>query len=460
MLARSHVFASLLLCALVCVGASCSRSRGGDTKLVPKGPPARRLATYAASLHAQALRPLLTPVDIDNDGDVDLLSMSWPPTLLLQQNGNFVKSQIPLPKGIKPPSSVAINDVDGNGYPDLVFGTEDKPLRLLLNLGKGVFRDASQRMPKMDTLVPRQTHIVILTDLNADGAPDLIVGDLGFSSMVWGYTSVHMNDGKGSFLGQEIRVGHSRLMSAATADFDGDGHVDILLGYGASCAGVCGRGAEPELHLGDSSGSFTKFNPLDEWLYTQRLHVRDFDGDGDQDIIAAGYIWHSSFYRHARLSRLWLNDGKARFKRSALPDHKTTVEFAQDIDGDGDVDLLAYDGKKRVWWLNDGRGRFTVSTKIDAFSGVRIEAFTDFDLDGRIDLIGDEILYGDGRGNFDARTFGALRSMAEPRLVDLDHDGLMDIVDQRQAKLAWNDGTGRFHFLQTTLCQQERGPVH
>ena len=127
----------------------------------------------------------------------------------------------------------------------------------------------------------------------------------------------------------------------AMADVDGDGDDDIYLGGGAGQIG--------ELRLNQGGGKFTA-----QWVEAFRADKAhedmgavffDADRDGDNDLYVV-----SGSYEHAKNSpelqdRLYLNDGKGAFTRSAkdaLPEVRSSgsIVCAADFDRDGDIDLF------------------------------------------------------------------------------------------------------------------------
>ena len=94
----------------------------------------------------------------------------------------------------------------------------------------------------------------------------------------------------------------------------------------------------------------------------------DLDGDGDLDVVSAGYqdgrfVWYEN------------TDGAGTFAAGQdidLLDSAQSV-VAADLDGDGDLDLVACDqvGGRIVWYENtDGLGTFSAAIDIALDVGV------------------------------------------------------------------------------------------
>jgi FG-GAP-like repeat/FG-GAP repeat len=119
-------------------------------------------------------------------------------------------------------SSVVVGDLNGDGNLDLAitgFGSQD--VRVLLNNGDGTFAG-----PPAIYFNPLDPISVTLADLNGDGWPDLIAGQLaGVSSTI----SVLLNTGNGSFSAAGDYLAEPAAFSLAAADFDGDGRPDLVV---------------------------------------------------------------------------------------------------------------------------------------------------------------------------------------------------------------------------------------
>ncbi|HTE07002.1 MAG TPA: FG-GAP-like repeat-containing protein [Planctomycetota bacterium] len=181
------------------------------------------------------------------------------------------------------------------------------------------------------------------------------------------------------------------------ADVDGDHDVDILFANGSVYGGTGTQGAQPQhLFLNDGNGTFTaahaQLNVAD--FNAKMVVADDLDGDGDLDLAYASGSTGSP-------PRVLLNDGTGVFADVTATNVpvlalKSFAIATGDVDGDGDLDLAVGDGgsfggtaAQARLLLNDGHAVFTDVTAAqmpaDLFKCQDI-TLLDHDLDGDIDL--------------------------------------------------------------------------
>lgn len=129
-------------------------------------------------------------------------------------------------------AGIAVGDLDKDGYPDLFVAGEGMG-RLSLNRGKeapGKFRDATESHGIPAGL--DDSHGALFADLDGDGALDLIVVRSEHPSLV-------LEQKAGKLVDAAARLGlvtHRGAHVAQVFDYDGDGDLNIYIGYYGSDA--------------------------------------------------------------------------------------------------------------------------------------------------------------------------------------------------------------------------------
>lgn len=261
-----------------------------------------------------------------------------------------------------------------------------------------------------------------------DGDGDL---DLVFVSEDDRTDELYLNDGSGRYRDASERLATDDVTNGLILlDLDADGRMDVL---------TANIGPERAL-ISDGQGGFRDETaarwPQQGESRTQALETGDVDGDGDLDVIAA----------NEGQNQLYLNEGGRLVDVTAthLPvDADETRDIrALNVDGDGDVDLLvgnvtflSQESAQDYLLLNDGSGHFTRAAA-DAFPEDARSNFTlktaDLDRDGDLDAIAPSTLFADSA----AEVIAQVRAADGRRLVlkgtefffdDVDGDGDIDL---------------------------------
>jgi hypothetical protein len=178
--------------------------------------------------------------DLDGDGNPDIIigqGSASPAASRVYLNdrmgsGHFAFASAALPPRAERATAIAVADVDADGDLDLVIAHADAPVRLYLNRGNAFLEDRSfvGRPDQEAAAVPS----LLLTDLDLDCLPDLIVPRAGAAPLVW------LNRGGGMFATGPALDGADESRAVASDDLDGDGLPELVLA-GASGVTVLGQ---------------------------------------------------------------------------------------------------------------------------------------------------------------------------------------------------------------------------
>lgn len=174
-------------------------------------------------------------------------------------------------------------------------------------------------------------------------------------------------------LGSPFAVGNNPV-SIATADLNGDGHLDLLTtNYISDNVSVL---------AGNGHGQFSASAPVPVTNGPREIAVGDLDGDGDIDFLATNYSGNNV--------SVALNNGNGTFAAAtsvavgAVPRGLA----AGDLDGDGDLDFVSvnYQSNNLSVMLNNGNGSFAQAAGSPVATGTRPVAIVLANFDGDSDL--------------------------------------------------------------------------
>ncbi len=247
------------------------------------------------------------------------------------------------------------------------------------------------------------------------------------------------------------------------ADIDGDGLSDIL--------SANKFGSNISWYKNNVGGTFSPRQQIAFLDQTIHVSTGDLDGDGDIDIVASTIpdqriVWFENL------------DGQGNFSNQKIISSIALNAFfllVEDIDADGDLDVMSGGDASRIEWFEntDGLGNFGNAILIGSVPVSRSLAMEDLDNDGDLDLVStssgainvwwfENI---DGFGNFNAKQeIGGNGSTAKTTLLaDFDNDGFIDVLAAYSAldRIVWYKnigGTGNFsEEINITLTSKKGG---
>ncbi len=311
--------------------------------------------------------------DMDNDGDLDVLSASaGDDKIAWYENrdglGDFGPQRV-VATNREDASSVFSVDLDGDGDNDILaasagdrrvvwYENDDNPQQHLIS------DDA------------RGAQCVYSADLDGDGDNDVIAACVG-GGQQFGHVSWFENtDGQGNFGEVQHIANLNNAQSVFCADLDGDGDFDVL-----ATSDIQNRVAwyENTDGLGDFGPQQIITSHADGACSVFSI---DMDNDGDNDVLSASWE-DNSIAGYENLDGLGTFGERIIISSQAL---EAKDVFAVDLDGDGDNDVLsASAGDNKIAWYEFPTGTVHVlSTNALGASSVHS---ADLDGDGDYDVL-------------------------------------------------------------------------
>jgi signal transduction histidine kinase len=322
----------------------------------------------------------------------------------------------------------ALEDLDGDGMPDLLVMVRQGYSHLYLNDGSGRFRVEMTQHSGLD--LDSMGTGILFVDLDADRDLDLV------TTAEFDVPRLFENLGNLKF-GERRVLGDDHLdfwMSGAAEDVDRDGFPDLMFS---------GPFVKPLLVKNPGKWGFVV---SDDIVYEQgwprgssfSSSFADIDRDGWPDnFMGAEYLLHNQDGRLLVDPEPWPN----------LDSGQTEGGLFADLNGDGELDLLILRDSREPWpgatrfLIGDGKGGFADSSSqsgIPPLVSAEVALAEDFDNDGDLDLYicqdvkPNYLLLNDGAGVFgdatDRAGFNDSGGCDAAIAGDLDGDGGIDVL--------------------------------
>jgi len=357
-------------------------------------------------------------VDVDNDGDLDLVVVSGgdefktgenlKPRLYLNNKGHFIKQKDAFKNIFVNASVVKAADFDKDGYVDLFIGSNSKPQHygqvpqsyLLKNDAHNHFIDVTSSSAKA-LLNIGMVQDASWQDLNKDGFKDLIL--VGH----WMPITVLLNKKGKQFEIQKnngLKLSNGLWNTLAVADFDKDGDMDFIAGnWGENTLLKASKKQPVNLYVSDFDKN-GKTEPIITYYYKGKQTLlpthdalfnqipglnqkfKTYTGFAKADfnaIFSNSQLKKAQKHQVFKLSSCYIeNLGQGNFKMHPLPNMAqwSTIQtlLVDDFNNDGYPDVLTagnlyevntqfsrLDASHGVLLLNDKKGGFKTSININ-----------------------------------------------------------------------------------------------
>ena len=400
---------------------------------------------FSEPVHTSGPLERLKLGDFDGDGAVDAMAGDYSGSdffLFRNRNGTLLA---------QPPFSfdsigLAVGDLDDDGDLDLAVPATAPNRVTVLWSGESALQLIESRQAPFG-----RPHFVATADLNGDGHIDVITSNAGDRTY-----SLLFGRGDGSFETARLRSSkRGGLVAVGVADFDEDGTVDVVFREAASLSFLPNT---------DGSGDFPEWNDVPTHGSGRYLIVEDLDGDGHQDVAAPDF--------GGNMLSVHFNDTTRTLgTRQDLPVGNLPWEVAAaDFDGDGILDLVTANGNSSdLSLLLQRQGRvFEPPTTIPVEGSPHGVVGIDADRDGDMDLaVANQasqdiaVFLNQGGATFGApRRFPLGRQPYAIHAAELDGDGVLDLIatNERTSSISILRGRGGGAYSTPQQFQVSSGP--
>ena len=390
-------------------------------------------ASYPASY------PAITIADVDDDGRPDILATA-PGAFLFYRNigaGQLASPRRTAFPGGYTPVTLAAADIDGDGSQDVVAGSPTDSITNANSNGStpggyvATFRGDGQGGFETVNGMPTtlRVYAVALEDADQDSLPELFFGqDFGSVRYVGTprpRTNLFACPGHGNFEWQDCKgyATTGAFTRILVADLRGTGKQDLL-------AHTSVGGGVYSILPATSPGEFwdNLWFPVDEAL--QNAASGDFNHDGLIDLAIAKGDSQSPEGRPGVYIFLGTGDPRSPFAQPSVLEVASDIRDIKtaDFNHDGNLDLVFLADSDLAVSLGNGVGEFSPDIHRYSSGGYSL-ALTDFNSDGKLDVVTSGVFLHAGNGD---GTFGEGVKLLTGGLfvgaADLNKDGKSDLL--------------------------------
>lgn len=322
------------------------------------------------------------------------------------------------------PQAVDAGDLNGDGWPDLVFGqTSGGHSFVYWGSSKGFARNRRLQ-------IPGNHSAARITDLDGDGHNDLLLSANHQSGSNDAFTTIYRGHERGISLTDTIVVPSSHAADLVAADLDLDGKQDLVVVNMVS--GPEGGESPAHLYWGESDGKFSAANrTLLPTTGADAYTAADFNADGHVDILVA----------HSPPTIFWGGEeGYSEERSEALSSQYAFSCRTADFNRDGYLDMAMSEWEPgidstHIYWGGPG-GYSEANSQVFKIRSVRFHTIADLNQDGWVDLLYPNFIdeyvgiFWNGPDGFaqENETRLPARATVALEVADLNQDGFLDVI--------------------------------
>ncbi len=317
------------------------------------------------------------------------------------------------------PQGIVTGDFNGDGKIDLAIANKgSNNVTILLGNGDGTFVS-----PGTTVAAGSAANWIAVGDFNEDGKPDLAVANSGSTGA--GGVTILLGNGDGTFTAGASLAAGSQPFAIATADFNGDGHLDLAVSNSGD--------GTVTLLLGAGDGTFSLGSTPTVGTTPQVLVPGDYNEDGKLDLAVSN--------EGSNTVSVLIGNGDGTFQAAtsvAVGGSGSPIGLIEaDYNGDGHVDLAAVNASDVAILLGNGAGGFTLNANPATGSGDLIAGVAgDYNGDQKVDLVVSDrtageafLIPGNGNGTFGAATnYTTAPGSFGVATADFNGDGALDLA--------------------------------
>ncbi|XMB85263.1 FG-GAP-like repeat-containing protein [Mycoplasmatota bacterium WC44] len=301
--------------------------------------------------------------DIDNDGDIDLLSASYNDNnISWYENNNQVFIKHIITDTAEGAMSVNASDLDNDGDLDVLSASNKDDTIAWYENNNQVF------IKHIITDTAEGAVIVYSADIDNDGDMDIISASNGENTIAW-YENTNNLFIKHKIKDKGFGV-QSGFQDIYTADIDNDGDLDILCAFNRK---------QQMIWYENKNQVFTEHIISNITQDSDSVYAADIDNDGDIDILTSSVVNNTIAW--------YENDNQVFTERiiSNTIDGANSV-YAIDMDNDGDMDVLNTGYDSLSWFENNNQlfSKHIIANSL--YSAISVYA-VDIDNDGDADVL-------------------------------------------------------------------------